>query len=239
MVSAVLSNTEVTSQELRSQRNFGISFVTALVLHLALFVGFINFSFNSEPAQIMMPVSQVITATLIMAPKAVAKPKAVKTPVAVQTPKPLPEKVSKPESEPKPSLPSEPQPVVEPVAIQEQVMSNVVDEVFEESQPREVSMAEESYVPPSSNVAYYQNPKPRYPMAAKRRGMEGVVELRVMVDSSGKPVAIDLKQSSGFNVLDREATKAVWQWHFQPAKRAGMAVAGEVIVPVRYQLDSA
>ena len=243
MVSAVLSHHEISSQERCSQRRFGFSFVTALALHLALFVGFINFSFNSESAQIMMPASQVINATLVMAPKVVAKPKAVKAPVPVQTPKPLVEKVSTLVPEPKPSLQAEPQPVVEPVlepvAIQDQLTTNTVDEVFEESQPREVSMAEESYVPPSSNVAYYQNPKPRYPMAAKRRGMEGVVELRVMVDSSGKPVAIDLKQSSGFNVLDREATKAVWQWRFQPAKRAGMAVSGEVIVPVRYQLDKA
>jgi len=96
---------------------------------------------------------------------------------------------------------------------------------------------ETAYSPPSSQVAYFHNPKPNYPPAARRRGMEGLVELIVQVDSSGRPIKIDIKHSSGFDVLDREALKSVWRWRFEPARRAGMAVAGEVIVPVRYRLD--
>jgi protein TonB len=98
-------------------------------------------------------------------------------------------------------------------------------------------MAQESYTPPSSEIAYGHNPKPNYPLAAKRRGMEGVVELMVLVDEKGAPVTVDVKHSSGFTVLDREALKAVAQWRFEPAHRGGVAVAGEVVVPVRFQLE--
>jgi len=262
MVSAVLSHDEITSHERCDQRRFGFSLITAVALHLALFVAFINVSFNTEPPELMMPASQVIKASLVMSaapkPKPITKPEPVKTavivqkakPAQVQKQKPVVKKVaSVPEPEPKPQAKpllvprSEPEPELEPVqaAVETQppLAIATVAEPVEALQPRQAVIAEESYVPPSSNVAYYHNPKPRYPMAAKRRGMEGVVELRVMVDSRGNPAAIEIKQSSGFQVLDREAIKAVWKWRFQAAKRAGLAVAGEVIVPVRYQLDSA
>jgi len=256
MVSAVLSHDEITSHERCSQRRFGFSLITAVALHLALFVAFINFSFNAEPPELMMPASQVIKANLVMSvPKPIVKSQPVKKPAAVQKAKPaqvqkqkpvakklasvIPEPAPKPEPEPLHVPRSEPEPVQAAVETQPPLTIATVAEQIEALQPRQTAIAEAPYVPPSSNVAYYHNPKPRYPMAAKRRGMEGVVELRVMVDSRGNPAAIEIKQSSGFQVLDREAIKAVWQWRFQAAKRAGLAVAGEVIVPVRYQLDSA
>jgi len=249
MVSAVLSDNEITNQALRSQRNFGFSFVTAIALHLVVFVAFINFSFNAEPPQLMMPASPVINATFVMAPKVTVQPRPVQAPQVVQkakpvrspTPKPQPRKLVRKTPKPVPAVQPEPQPVVETVQepFEIQAEEAAPAEIEAVAAPLDTSMAEESYVPPSSNVAYFHNPKPRYPGAAKRRGMEGVVELRVMVDSSGQPTTMEVKQSSGFQVLDREAIKAVWQWRFQAAKRAGVAVAGEVIVPVRFQLDSA
>lgn len=246
MVSAVLSDAEVRNQTLRSQRNFGLSFATAVAVHLLVFIVFIDFSFNADSPQLMMPATQVIKASLVMsvAPKPIVKPQPVKPhesvkkqkPARVVKQKPLPKNIAR--TMPKP----EPRPVLETIqtAVETQpppVTIVAVDEKIAADLPHQVAIAEEIYVPPSSNVAYHHNPKPYYPSAAKRRGMEGVVELWVMVDSHGQPVGIEVKKSSGFRVLDREAIKAVWQWRFQPAKRAGIAIAGEVVVPVRYLLD--
>jgi len=58
-----------------------------------------------------------------------------------------------------------------------------------------------------------------------------------MVDSRGSPVTIEIKQSSAIQMLDRVVIKAVWQWRFQTEKCAGMAVSGEVIASLRYELD--
>lgn len=258
MISAILSYDEMKRYERCNQRRFGFSFLAAGALHLALFIAFISFSFHSESPQLMMPDSQAIKAKLVITPKPAVQPKPVQEPARLQKAKPaqvqkhkaMIKKLATANPKPEPELESEPelktaslpapQPESEPfqAAEETQQLLDTVDELIEQTKPHEVSIDKESYVPASSNVAYYHNPKPRYPSAAKRRGMEGLVELRVVVDSHGQPVSVEVNQSSGFQLLDREAIKAIRQWRFQPATRAGIAVAGEVLVPVHYRLNA-
>ena len=51
MVSAVLSHNEIRSHELCSQRRFGFSLITAIALHLALFISFIGVYFISSQGE--------------------------------------------------------------------------------------------------------------------------------------------------------------------------------------------
>jgi len=81
-----------------------------------------------------------------------------------------------------------------------------------------------------SNVA------PRYPYLARRRGQEGRVVLRVQVTADGEAAAVQLRQSSGYRLLDKAAVEAVKTWRFVPARRGGLAVAGSVEVPVSFKL---
>jgi protein TonB len=83
---------------------------------------------------------------------------------------------------------------------------------------------------------YLRNPPPAYPAESKRAGEEGVVLLAVHVDQQGRPASVRVRRSSGFSRLDRAAVTAVHRWRFKPAKVAGMPVASEVEVPVRFQL---
>jgi len=48
-----------------------------------------------------------------------------------------------------------------------------------------------------------------YPPVARLNGLEGKVIVRFGVDSSGKPVGIEVMQSSGFDVLDEAAVTSV------------------------------
>lgn len=80
------------------------------------------------------------------------------------------------------------------------------------------------------------NPLPRYPLAARRRGLEGRVLLRVEVDASGRPTAVAVLHGSGHGILDRTAARAVRDWRFQPASWAGRPVAGAVEVPILFRL---
>ena len=256
MVSAILSHDEIRTFERCTQRRFGISFMAAVAVHLAVFVAIINFSFNSEPPQLMMPAPQVIKATLVMASKPAVQARPVQDEVPLKKAKPVPFLKQKlrqkpvikkpamvnPKAEPKLApipLPA-PQLEVEPFQAAEETQQarDAVDVLVEQAQLHKASIDKASYVPASSNVAYFHNPTPRYPSAAKRRGMQGLVELRVTVNSHGQPVSVEVNQSSGFQLLDREAIKAIRQWRFQPAQRAGIAVAGEVLVPVHYLLNS-
>jgi protein TonB len=98
--------------------------------------------------------------------------------------------------------------------------------------------ADDIVEPPHFNVAYLNNPRPAYPLAARRLGIEGVVLLRVQVSSAGAPEQVDISRSSGAQVLDEAALKAVQGWSFVPAKRGNTAVAHWVEVPIRFQLKN-
>lgn len=96
--------------------------------------------------------------------------------------------------------------------------------------------ADAVFSPPYVGGAVQNNPKPIYPSLARRRGWEGLVLLHVEVDDMGHPQRVEIKQSSGFPVLDRAAVDAVNRWQFVPARRGGVAVGGWVDVPVQFRL---
>lgn len=93
-----------------------------------------------------------------------------------------------------------------------------------------------AYSPASFNAGYLHNPKPAYPMMARRRGLEGIVRLDVRVSVEGIPTAVKVRESSGHDSLDEAATTAVWHWKFVPAKRGGEPIEDMVVVPVRFRL---
>jgi protein TonB len=80
------------------------------------------------------------------------------------------------------------------------------------------------------------NPAPRYPSAARRRGIQGIVTLAVRVAASGLPVAVEVAASSGSTLLDEAALEAVRRWRFQPATAAGRPVEASLAVPVEFRL---
>ncbi|CAN5671224.1 hypothetical protein BH11VER1_BH11VER1_31920 [soil metagenome] len=75
-------------------------------------------------------------------------------------------------------------------------------------------------------------PSPSYPASARSNGLQGVVRLLVVVESSGLPGSVSVETSSGHTSLDLAASDHIrrrWRWP-----------AGEVrryIVPVRFVLQ--
>jgi len=84
---------------------------------------------------------------------------------------------------------------------------------------------------------YAENPKPLYPQEARDKGLEGEVILRVEVLPNGRVGQIDLKQSSGYLLLDRSALTAVRGWRFIPAKKGEKAIPLWVNIPIKFQLQ--
>lgn len=249
MVSAVLDGDEIRGIGVRQQRHFSLSLVAAIVMHLLLALVWVGFEYDRTRPQLSLPEPPVIRATLVAAPAplpVVAKQEsapAIPPPRnSVNRPPPRPPAPSPQKTTLQPQPPSSAAAPQRVAAVAEQRTTDVSELAPPPGQPavpqtNEVGMAQEPYVPPSSQIAYGSNPKPNYPQAAKRRGMAGVVELLVRVDEKGMAVTVEIKHSSGFSVLDREALKAVAQWRFEPARRGGVAVAGEVVVPIRFRLD--
>jgi protein TonB len=85
-------------------------------------------------------------------------------------------------------------------------------------------------------AAYYRNPPPPYPDAARRFKEEGVVLLHVEVDPQGHASNVSLVQSCGYSDLDESALDTVKSWRFKPATVAGIAISTSVNVPVRFRL---
>ncbi len=105
-------------------------------------------------------------------------------------------------------------------------------------QPVPVVTAAPQPLPPRT-AARFHNPRPWYPRMARRRGMEGRVELQVTVAIDGSVRSIRIARSSGYRLLDEAALETVRQWRFEPARLAGMAVEGRLMVPIRFRLRDA
>lgn len=58
-----------------------------------------------------------------------------------------------------------------------------------------------------------------YPTLSKRLGEQGTVILNVLVSVSGDVSSIEIKQSSGFERLDKAAVVGVRDWLFEPAQK--------------------
>lgn len=83
---------------------------------------------------------------------------------------------------------------------------------------------------------YLVNPKPAYPVEARKRREEGLVVLAVQISQEGFPSRIKIVQSSKFQLLDAAAVRAVNQWRFTPARLGKQAVVSQIEVPIHFKL---
>jgi TonB family protein len=77
--------------------------------------------------------------------------------------------------------------------------------------------------------------KPDYTEEARRRGVNGDVELEIVVRSDGTVGDVRLQRGLGYG-LDQRAIDAVRQWRFSPARRQGVPVDVLVEVAVEFKL---
>ena len=88
-----------------------------------------------------------------------------------------------------------------------------------------------------ARIAVGRNTQPRYPLAARKRGYEGQAIIRARIGPSGNVLGTEIAQSSGHQILDTAARKAVTGWTFRPALRDGRAIAGQIEVPIEFRLQ--
>lgn len=92
--------------------------------------------------------------------------------------------------------------------------------------------------PIEASLAYREVSPPPYPRAALRDGIEGTVQLRVLVDETGHVLDVQVERSSGDRQLDSAAREHVLhRWLFQPAQRNGVAMRAWGRVPIVFRLD--
>jgi protein TonB len=80
------------------------------------------------------------------------------------------------------------------------------------------------------------NASPEFPADARRRGQEGMVILKIVVDADGRVSAV--KVMRGDEPFVAEAVRAVKRWRYEPARLDGQAISVFRIVKIPFRLKS-
>ena len=168
-------------------------------------------------------------------------------PAPQERPKPTPQKPVSPPREEKPLeqariapiLTAPPETALAPAAavVTEQRSAPPADLPRPQPPPSAAPAPLTPLTPPRSDAAYLNNPRPAYPLAARRRGDQGTVLVRVVVKADGMAASVALDRSSGHPALDEAALGAVKSWRFVPARQGGQAVESPYVVPVVFKLE--
>lgn len=212
-----------------------------ILLHVGLFYALLNGLLKQPTLQVP---KEVLVHFITLEPTPVAQP------VQPQPkPKPAPPKVlpviKKAAPKPRPVAPPvNPTPSEQAITMAPSPPQPASAEPFvaAEPQPAAAAPAPAPAAPPppqtiSSGVEYLRAPQPEYPLLSRRRGEEGKVVLRALINLKGRPDQVEIQTSSGSSRLDEAARQAVQRAVFKPHLENGVPVMVYAIVPIKFQLD--
>src|SRR5687768_12160611 len=76
--------------------------------------------------------------------------------------------------------------------------------------------------------------RPKYPAEAFRRGIEGTVDIKFVIDEEGR--VIDPIVVRSIPELDKAALDCVRKWRFKPAQKDGRVVKSTALAPVTFRI---
>ncbi len=77
---------------------------------------------------------------------------------------------------------------------------------------------------------------PVYPYKARERGIEGIVQIKVLVNTDGTVGRLHILDARPEGYFEKSVMRAVPNWKFNPGKIEGSAVTAWVVTNVRFQL---
>ena len=77
---------------------------------------------------------------------------------------------------------------------------------------------------------------PLYPAGAKRRGIQGLVIVKIVVDKTGKVQNPVVMEATPEGIFEESAVRAVRRWRFIPAIKDKHPVDVYVVVPLKFEL---
>lgn len=89
-----------------------------------------------------------------------------------------------------------------------------------------------------SAVQYLTPPVLHYPPASRRAHEEGRVDVRVLVDTEGRPSETRVLRSSGYPRLDESALATVRATRFKPHTENGVPRAFWVVMPLHFEMEN-
>jgi protein TonB len=140
---------------------------------------------------------------------------------------------------PQPEIRPEPEPELKPRVIEPEAPPAPEPVQQEETQPAMETPPSPVQLDaePDYRADYLNNPRPPYPLVARRMGYQGKVLLNVEVLAEGRAGEVKLQTSSGHDILDRAALQTVKTWKFSPATRFGQPITQWFLVPIKFSLE--
>lgn len=207
------------------------SFGLVVLLHATAWWGFTHFKSDVVP-----PRPLTVIEVALLAPPPPPQPKI--TPKQPEPPKP------------EPRMPRRVKPVVRQLLQAQPVPERVMEQAPEPAPvavaptppapaaPSAAATTEPVVEAPRFSAAYLNNPPPIYPTMARRRGIEGRVLVRAEVLADGTCNQVELRKTSGYELLDQAALEAVKKWRFVPARKGSQSIAAWVEVPITFKLEN-
>lgn len=196
-----------------------------------------------QAAEIIIP-AEVLSEFLTPAPPAAPPAPPVPQP---HKPTPAPPKPTPPKPRPAPTPAPAPMPlaIADPTpapaapvgVVQQQPAAAPVEAAPAPAPAAPAAPPGPAIIQPSSDASHLNNPKPVYPAVSKRLGEQGKIVLRVLIGTDGLPQKIEIKQSSGYERLDRQAVDTVSRWRFVPGTRNGVPEAMWYLQPINFVLQ--
>lgn len=95
--------------------------------------------------------------------------------------------------------------------------------------------AQQSNVISAAALKRTRTVNPVYPESARKRGIEGWVEMAFTVMPNGTVEDVEVRNASPADVFDDAAVRAIRQWRFEPVERNGQKVAQRAMVRLRFE----
>jgi TonB family protein len=102
---------------------------------------------------------------------------------------------------------------------------------------REQNAAQNSVVSAAS-LKRIKTVNPEYPESARKRGVEGWVEMIFTVTPNGTVDDVEVRNASPADVFDDAAKRAIRQWRFEPVVRNGEKVSQRAVVRLRFAKEN-
>jgi len=78
---------------------------------------------------------------------------------------------------------------------------------------------------------------PTYPYAARERGIEGAVQVKLLITTDGTVGQVSVLEARPQGMFEESVRRTLPQWKFSPGKIQGKAVTAWVVTTIRFTLD--
>ena len=241
--------------EIRRHDRVNVVFMTALLFSLGLHTLVLAVLPGIPEDQVKTPVE--LSVELQPPPKPLPPPEPPKPPqpekpkqppkkpLPLPQPKPLPAPLPRAETPPLPAHESEPQPAPPVISVPPQAVeppSAVAIPTPPPEPPKPKGPSEQDITNARSNYSSLLSREfarhKQYPRLAQMRGWQGTAKVELHIDAGGGIVSIVINESSGFEILDKQALEMVRK--ASPLPQPPEALRGReftIIVPVAFRLE--